>query len=337
MAVDDEFQGPPQQLVDAMHIAEKARQPSVSPAEHLEINGSRVTRTFLCDWKSVTGSYNRYNAAATFVGWSERRTGGAIGHLIYRYLPDAHWDFKPSTLQPFLFARTCKIEPIGKPQTSLRDAASALPCAQYTQCWLTVEYSTRNYIVCKWNDLKDSDGTSNKREFNRFVTEEYDPVGEALMLPRGTMKFAEAPPGSALLGESFNEGVAKILPRAKVRWTWHEVPWDCVPWAVLDASLGKINESEFKGRFHTFAEGTLLLEDAEAIQNVSALGNPTFDLVYNVLYNPKKHYKVGYKAQEQGVDDFDFFEVTTDGQPAGIEDGHRLYDSFDWETLFLPI
>lgn len=336
MASDTEAKGLDANLIALAQVTEKSRG-QMSPRFTIARGQSKATRQF---YLANPGPSYQYllDVVFSFVGYAYRdATTGSASHLLWRHLPNIFSGIRyGSQYKAFLSAQSITAEPYGKPTTSFVEPFyDGIPNPQYTEWMLTVEYGIRPYIIEEWSRVKDYDNVVNTREFNRFVIEEFQPVGEALNLPRGICYFAEGP----LIGKPFPEGVAKILPKGKVKWTWVEIPLDCMPWATLKDCIGKYNRGAFNGRYFQYEEGTLLLEDMEIVPTIGIRGDFTFDITYNALYNPKKQYKVFYKTQETGSNDFGFYEIhTKPGVPiSSAQPGLRIYDSIDWEALFTPL
>lgn len=344
---DTESVGVSSQYVSLAKLTDNARY-AKSPTFTLSRNNSTATRQFFLQ---NPGSDNQYlmQVASDLVGYSYRQSWDedsdfSESHKLWRHLPSPMAGVKFGSQYPaFLWAKSVSVVPYGKTTTSVNYGGpfnDGIPFPQYTAWKLTVEYGIRPYNVVPWEWMKDSAGATTTKEFNRYVIEEYQPIGEALNLPRGVCYFNEGP----LRGKPFPDGVAKILPRAKIKWTWVEIPKDCMPWVTIRSAIGKINRGAFRGKYHAdgeelHTEGTLLLEDVEIVPTVGILGDIVFDVIYNTNVNPNKHYKVFYKTQETGENDLGFYEIVTKYGAAftSATPGVRIYDSIVWDDLFTPV
>ncbi len=126
---------------------------------------------------------------------------------------------------------------------------------------MTVTWGTLPYDVISDADIDAKPYLGD--ESYRFVDKQILTNAEYVSLNAGFFRFKEGPPGPPQgqggLGQRFNLGTTKILVKADLSWTWHNVPTDYIflsngiPSSIYKG-LGKVNDSLIWG----YEAGTLL-------------------------------------------------------------------------------
>jgi len=150
-------------------------------------------------------------------------------------------------------------------------------------CLAKVEYKALTYEVRTDREVL-SGLPGSTLELNRYVTREKTYNARALPIPRGHLKYIEAP----WVGEPVPEtGLQLIMPTASMKYVWHDVPDE--PRVAILACVGKVNDAVFDGAkgWPEYAAETLLCLPPETKRYRTPVGRIAWRVTYNFLYQPE--------------------------------------------------
>lgn len=210
--------------------------------------------------------------------------------------------------------------------------------SQYKYSLVTVSFETLPYRV------RPKNGSQNvTRQYDWYTYTTFEPGEETIEVPFGSLKFAEGPPSTGEVKQSFQGTVGLTLPKTLLKMTWYKVPeaWvrdvanDGPPTNILK-HVGKVNASDFLG----YPAGTLLLQPPTIVTYSSevsysgAAPENYYDVTFNMLYfNPQTGVESPITRGHNTVPWFQdrlFYYATVDGEP----DGRPLYPNAEFDDLF---
>jgi hypothetical protein len=142
------------------------------------------------------------------------------------------------------------------------------------------------------------------------------------------------------VGQQFPGNVGLIVGNIDYKWTWHQVPFDCLPEAAILDTLGRANSDAIFGNdastgLPRFPPGSLLLLGVEIKRKNSPFGLRTWTISYTSRYNPRLHNRF-YDAVKGR-----WCECSKDGTyydpTLPPPDGKLLYDYRPFRKLFVPV
>jgi hypothetical protein len=168
-----------------------------------------------------------------------------------------------------------------------------------------------------------------KNELERWVVREGEGSVQYLPLQGLPLMFYEGP----LKGQQIPESAkGAILFVDELAYTWVDVP--DVPWAAIQACVGKINRNPFdgagNGAWPVYAPGTLLMQAPKRRRHRNPTGRVSWDIVYRFLYRPQGWNN--YPAAAIAGGSFGFFGASFDGTPTG----QKAYGDAEYDALFIP-
>jgi hypothetical protein len=151
----------------------------------------------------------------------------------------------------------------------------------------------------------------------RNITRWPKPASRLLVIPNGALAFA--PDEKLILGAGF----PILKPSSLVQYTWYDVPRAGVPFGAQQQLLGCVNAATFDG----FPPQTLRLDAVDPKPTISATGDRTFTVTYQMRFEPNfdmqadppmargHNWTVRNQTPGGGLN---YYRVSSDGTPAGV-------------------
>ena len=347
-----------------------------SPQEQFEADRTRAIRVFDVPWDK------RHAMAVALLGYSQRSVQFPFGQpqqnaqafpAIVRKLPHVHPVYTDVNnvggfFTPFLYAQKVSIKGVGYNPANAADGLTGIgqtAVAKYTKARLTVEYGTFTYNILTDAEMDQEPAAIGDQPFpvdestlRRFVTKIARPNVDVVTTPNGVWKVVNL----GNINVPVKRGIYKSVPSEMFQITWHQIPEECIPCALVNPSnatgnnnylsnyLGKVNSETFAG----YPRGTLLLVSVELRPFRNPFGRRQYDITYNI-----KHFQPGFDvyrptiaaghnwiwfhtptsvAAEQATG-WGWLEVTMDGQTNqnALADGKNPFDYLPFNRLFKPI
>jgi hypothetical protein len=168
--------------------------------------------------------------------------------------------------------------------------------------------------------------------YTRYVSKYVNDSYRTITLPNGMFKFADRK-NPTVAGTLAPANFPFISTEAQVKYTWHNVPQDGVPYGAIGTCLGAVNHAAFDGHF----KGTLLFRSYTLKPEVGPFGQRQFQVEYTFSYKPNKS---PVDSEACGHNSFlrvvakklDYWFLSDDGLMAG----RMPYDYQDFAALFRP-
>lgn len=301
-----------------------------SPVESFDrkSGGGKATRVFRVDWD------NRGSCIADILGYPAAYTTGS--GTFQRHLPMQHPEF------PWLLAsRVTRVQghgpyggqPIGPNGLveSFTEFDNGQRMLRYQYAALTVEFEAIDYAIKGDQEIITSTGTARRGgEWKRFVSPKIKPQADYLTVPGGGYLWDEGPGKTGQQG--FFGPIGRTISTADIELTWHQVPFNALPFDDIIATLGKVNNAYFFAlEPHTVL---LLAVDLRRVKN--PYGMWEWEVKYSFKYRKTGHNKFFYYSRTTGQQGF--YQVSVDGvhyDPGlPVDDGKLAFDENDFWKLF---
>jgi hypothetical protein len=298
----------------------KATEPEIregnSPNEAFDNTMAEATRVFDVAWT------DRLQACFQTLGFPIRELVGGVPY-IRRYLPEFHPEAPWLTATKIASVKgvgTRGYQDIDVSTVPAMTMGDHKRIAKYAFARITVHYDFPSYDVLADTTQfqgSTSDGTGPPsgsgsggggavydpthfaaNEFYRFVTTELKPAAEYLSVPQsngvGCLQWTNDPgpppvdnPAQDVshIGVPFKGNVGQIIGNIDFKWTWHQIPFECLPMSVILDTLGRANSDQFGN----LPPGSLLLLAVDLKRQNSPYGLRTWDIQYTARYNPRLH------------------------------------------------
>lgn len=311
-----------------------------SPQESFGWDYGQATRIFDVDWD------DRYDAIWQILGYSSYDATNNPNKLFKRWLPEVHPGF------PWLIAtKINNMQGWGNPGTGGLPTFELLggrKVARYTKCRIKVEYEAPNFSIVPDSQVWGGGGLNS--EMLRYVDFQIKPNADYLTLPQ-TSFFKWAPSAK---GVPFQP--SKIVGNCDFSLTWHQVPYEGIPFNNILAALGTVNNNkaaDTNGLFLNVNPGTLLLIGVSLKRIKTPYGTWAWTIEYTMRYQKNTHTStdaftgvdLGHNAfidwNNTGGGDktFDYWQVTTNGSTYAITTadptaGTTIFGVSDFYKLF---
>lgn len=292
-----------------------------------EIEYEEIAEGYSENWQTKQSSVTRilrvaHDDASAFVS---DMLGFAIAGAgsITRFLPESHPDFGS------LYAVSCDL--VGG--FGAFDQTGPSDCIRFEKLTYRVTYQSLPYAIREDGDITDEAAA----ELSRYVERKLDFSVENFTIPPGnTYKFYDATPSNR---RAVHQAIPKAAPTQDAVYIWHRVPLESVPFAKINAALGKVNGVAFD----TSVDGlnapkwTMLFVAAEYDRYYGPGGNWEVNLTYRFAYknngdDPNNaDYQAGWNHIYAPLN-YEFRLVSSDGTYTGTP----IYEEFDLNTLFTP-
>jgi hypothetical protein len=304
-----------------------------SPRGQYATANTRVTRTLFPLSPGVpSDEVFKYAAVKALLGYAVK--GGVFAPFVSRTIPSA-FPYQPDALlnpnsQYYLWATSIpQQEPLAKVLTytlaaTNPNAATADGTPGYASTRWSVEYNALTYYIFNDATALANLSTLSGGRYNtvneglllafgwansRYITKRVQPAARIITLRQGLLQSNASSP--ALATPVPAGGTLEIMPitqyRANVKYIWHDVPYNCIPWNAITSCAGAVNNGPigtppmpavvngqnyvtfppFTTTFDGYAPGTLLFSSVDEFEpRLSPYGQRLVDLAYNFIYQP---------------------------------------------------
>lgn len=191
-------------------------------------------------------------------------------------------------------------------------------------------------------------------KYSRFVTKLVQGASRAVSVKGGVVKhvfdggsgWITATPGGA---SAIGEGLVVTQYRANVKYIWHSVPLDAIPWNAIAKCGGGVNQFTFDG----YPAGTLLLSGGPKVTiSTWPTGARMADIEYDMIYQPNYTTNPTTGADEylgwnsvprtclvNGVSIFTWWPIASDGTfpvPGQASEKFAVFKYRNFCDLFRP-
>lgn len=251
------------------------------------------------------------NAALALLGCATVETdelglGGATRRWIHRQIPAAHpaapTPDNPDALDYLYCASIPTGEPISKPLGVDADNLTSYEWYKFSTIFEALSHDVHEdeFMEAIEGPLKavpatggparpdEGDRTRIAWSATRYVTRTIDPAARTISLRQGLVHYVVLEGfGDPAKPDAVNEGLGTSQARLVIRYTWHAVPVEGLPFPAIQNALQCVNNDDFDG----WQKGTLYLADAKIRPYRSAFGQRLLDVQYHCVFLPNKDEK----------------------------------------------